>query len=86
MTLLFFFVAKFLGSGTFEQVKRTNENSQLEGLRICPPQDVEQIGAEKLNNESRQQDWGQEKDGFSGNLVRTWCLLGLEKACEDSST
>ena len=62
------------GSGSCELVERANEDSQLEGLKVLRPQDVEPIGADKLNSENRQQDWGQEKDGFSGNPVRTSCL------------
>ena len=33
-------------------MERANEDSHLEGLKVVPPQDVEQIRADKLNNET----------------------------------
>ena len=36
-------------------MERANEDSQLEGLKVLPPQDVEQVGVDKLHNETASQ-------------------------------
>ena len=51
-------------------IGKTSENSQPEGLKVFPLQDVEQIGADKLNHETA---------GKTGTKIR---LGSLGTVCE----
>ena len=68
-------------------MERANEDSQLEGLKVLPPQEVEQIGADMLNNETVPAKAGMKRRmGSLGTLCEPRaCLSRLGGACEDPS-
>ena len=69
-----------------EQVERTNEDCQLEGLKVLPSQDVEQFGADKLNNETAGKTGVKKRTGSPGTMREPRaCLSRLGVACEEGS-
>ena len=67
-------------------MERTNEDCQLEGLKVLPSQDVEQFGADKLNNETAGKTGVKKRTGSPGTLREPRaCLSRLGGACEEAS-
>ena len=69
---------------------RANEDSQLEGLEVLPPQDVEQIGADMFKNEIAGKAGMNRRMGSQGTLCEprdclSWVKIlrceGSEEAC-----